>query len=72
MATKRLFVGALLAASQLGAQATVVYPPSLANCTVQQKIAALAPSHIGVVWIEREGETLEDIRADFTESEAGM
>ena len=49
--------------------AQTIYPPTLANCTMEEKIAALAPAHVGVVWIEREGETLEDIRADFATSE---
>lgn len=42
-----------------------IYPATLANCSMQQKVADLAPAHIGVVWIEREGESMNDIRADF-------
>lgn len=68
--TMRQLSGALFAACLVGVRAAVVYPPTLANCSIQQKVAALAPSHVGVVWIERDGETLEDIRADFAESEA--
>jgi len=39
------FAGLLL--SLVSAQ--TIYPPTLANCTMEEKIAALAPAHVGVV-----------------------
>lgn len=41
------------------------YPPTLANCTMQQKLRDISPVPISVVWIEKAGDTMESIRAAF-------
>lgn len=72
MQIPRISIAALAGLLLSPASAQTIYPPTLANCTMEEKIAALAPAHVGVVWIEREGETLEDIRADFATSECRL